>query len=96
MRQFVNHLTFFVIVIAVIPTLIIVNGTRDVVSGLRTEGQGGGVRKFKTPNVYYYPVCSGLAFRGESPAVTLGPTAQLLPRYTPSLLLRPHICGPKC
>lgn len=58
-------------------------GTGAVVSWLGTEGRGGGVQKLKTPNVYYYPVCSGLAFRGESPAVTLGPTAQLPPRRTP-------------
>lgn len=60
-------------------------GTGAVVGGLGTEGQGGGVQKLKTPNVYYYPVCSGLAFRGESPAVTLGPTAQLPPRCTSPL-----------
>lgn len=60
------------------------------------RGTGGGVQKLKTPNVYYYPVCSGLAFRGESPEVTLGPTAQLPPPCTPPFLLPPHICGPKC
>lgn len=62
----------------------------------RTERRGGGVQKLKTPNVYYYPVCSRLAFRGESPAVTLGPTAELPLRSTPSFLLPPRICGPKC
>lgn len=71
-------------------------GTGVVAGGLGTKGRGGGVQKLKTPNVYYCPVCSGLAFRGESPAVTLGPNAQLPPRCTPSFLLLPHICGPKC
>lgn len=72
-------------------------GTEAEADRLRLEGQSGGVQKLKTPNVYYYPVYSGLAFRGESPAVTLDLTAQLPHTTTPSPYLLPSlICGPKC
>lgn len=46
-------------------------------SGQKAWGSGG--QKPKTPNVYYYPVSRGLAFKRESPTVTLGPTVRLPP-----------------
>lgn len=45
--------------------------------GQKAWGSGG--QKPKTPNVYYYPVSGGLAFKRESPTVTLGPTVRLPP-----------------
>lgn len=74
-------------------------GTGAVVAGLGTEGRGGGAQKLKTPNVYYYPICSRLAFRGESPAMTLGlhrsTPSTLHPFFPPPPLPPPQICGPK-
>lgn len=67
------------------------------VGGLRTAGQGSWVQKPKTPNVYYYPVCSGLAFGGEFPRLTLDPAAFFFGflRCTSSSLLPPPICSLK-
>lgn len=64
------------------------------VGGLRTAGQGSWVQKPKTPNVYYYPVCSGLAFGGRISAANPWPRCFFL-RCTSSSLLPPPICSLK-
>lgn len=56
---------------------VLLQEPQSVEPGQKTWGSGG--QKPKTPNVYYYPVSGGLAFKRESPAVTLGPTVRLPP-----------------
>lgn len=62
-------------------------GTEAVVTGLSGESQGNGVQKPNTPNVYYYPICSGLAFRGESLTLLFDSL-----HVVPPMCLPPHTC----